>query len=281
VFLPEIKLLPTITGLITMRNRIARTFWLVAALVCAGGAQAQVAPLDDGQLSQVWGQALIELVNTSSMGYDFTRMKLNADISLSANFKDIRLGEYAAARNGPNNGVGAGADIDIATLQLGRNLLGDSESTRVMRVTNPYFEFVYKQGADASTRQVVGMRMGFEGMEGIMGTDIRSLSGSLRADLTTSTGVVNFDSMLAQYMESADGKRWNANGLLSTVGSLKLGDTSGATRDFFLAVQTEALNYPAIAGLTSQQAAAGFWLNLRDRVSGTVGAVPSNLPVAK
>lgn len=264
-----------------MRDRIVRTFWLLASLVWVGGAHAQVAVLDDGQLSQVWGQSLIELVNTSSMGYDFTRMKLNADISLSANFKNIRLGEYAATRNGPNNGVGAGADIDIAALQLGRNLLGDSDATRVMRVTNPYFEFVYKQGADASTRQVVGMRMGFEGMEGIMGTDIRSLSGSLRADLTTSAGVINFDSMLTQFMESADGKRWNANGLLSTVGSLKLGNTSGATRDFFLAVQTESVNYPATAGLTSQQAAAGFWLNLRDRVSGAVGAMSSNLPVPK
>jgi hypothetical protein len=268
-------------GTITMHHWIIRVAGLFVALVCVGGARAQGLALDDGHLSQVWGQAMIELVNTSSLGYDFTRMTLNADVTLSANFKDIRLGEYAAARNGPTNGLGAGADIDIGALQLGRYALGDSESARYVRATNPYFEFVYKQGTTAATREVVGMRVGFEGLQGLVGTQMRALSGSLRADISTTAGMVNFDSMSGATMESADGKRANGNGLLPTVGTFKLGDASGPTRDFFLAVQSQNVTYPSIAGLTSQQAAAGFWLNLRDRVSGVVGAMPSNLAVPK
>ncbi|MDP3655194.1 MAG: hypothetical protein Q8R67_26340 [Rhodoferax sp.] len=224
---------------------------------------------------------MIELVNTSSSGYDFTRMTFNADISLSANLKEVRLGDYAAARNGPNNGVGIGADLDIQSLQFGQNTLTSSESERLVRATNPYFEIVYKQGANAAERQVVGMRMGFEGIDGYLGTQIRALSGTMRADLTSGASVINFDSTNPTFMESADGKRWNANGLLNSIGSLKLGDASGPTRDFFLALQTESVKYPAVAGLAAQQAAAGFWLNLRDRVSGTVGTMPSNLPLPK
>lgn len=264
-----------------MRRQITFLWGLFAALVCAAASHAQPIPLNDGQLSQVWGQSLVEFVNTSSMGYDFTRMTLNADISLSANLKNVRLGDYAAARNGPNNGIGAGADLDIQSLQFGQNTLTSSESDRVVRATNPYFEIVYKQGANAAQRQVVGMRMGFEGIDGYLGTQIRALSGSVRADLTSGAGLINFDSTNPTYMESADGKRWNANGLLNTVGSLKLGDVSGPTRDFFLALQTESVKYPAVAGLAAQQAAAGFWLNLRDRVSGAVAAMPSNLPLPK
>lgn len=264
-----------------MRSWTIQTVGFLVTLSCAAGVHAQAVPMSDGQLSQVWGQALIDLVNTSTSGYDFTRITLNADVSLSANLKNIRLGEYAAARNGPTNGYGAGADIDIQTLQLGQNALGGSESDRYVRATNPYFEIAYKQSANAATREVVGMRMGFEGMDGLLGTQIRALSGTLRADLTSGSGVINFDSTGAAYMESADGKRWNANGLLSTVGSLKLGDASGPTRDFFLGVQTQNLVYPTVAGVSSQQAAAGFWLNLRDRVSGVIGTMPSNLPLQK
>ncbi len=269
-----------------MRRLTVFLLGMLAILGCATGVQAQALRLSDTQLSQVWGQALIELLNTSASGYDFTRMTFNADISLSANMQGIRLGEYAAARNGPANGVGAGADIDIQTLQFGRNpldvpLLGDQDRDRLVRAINPYFEIVYKQATDSATREVVGMRIGFEGIEGYLGTQIRALSGSVRAYLATDTGAILFDSTNPAFMESADGKRWNANGLLSTVGTLKLGDLTGPTRDFFLAVQTEGVNYPAVAGISAQQAAAGFWLNLRDRVSGVVGAMPSNLTLPK
>ena len=73
-----------------MNNRLAfaaKTTALACALA-AGSAHAQskpdLKPLDDAELSGVWGQALLDLTNTSQGGYDFSRITLNADIAMSA-----------------------------------------------------------------------------------------------------------------------------------------------------------------------------------------------------
>ena len=167
-----------------MLNRTTHLFCLIATLLCANGAMAQAVPLDDAELGQVWGQAMLELANTSVAGQDFSRITLNADVGLSANFKEMQLGKYNAATQG------TGYDIDIRALQFGRNpdvvpTGGDAVADRIVRITNPYFEFVYKNSADAATREVIGMRLGFEGISGYLGTQIRSLSGSVKADITS------------------------------------------------------------------------------------------------
>jgi len=64
----------------------------------------------------------------------------------------VRLGEYGyAARNA------TGADIDIGLLRFGRS--DGTEAQRVVNISDPYFEFVYNNTADAATREVVGMRL--------------------------------------------------------------------------------------------------------------------------
>lgn len=258
-----------------MLNRTNHLFCFVAALLSANVAMAQAVPLDDGELGQVWGQAMLELANTSVAGQDFSRITLNADVGFSANFKEMQLGKYAAANNG------TGYDIDIKALQFGRNpdvvpVGGDAVKDRIVKITNPYFEFVYKNGADAANREVIGMRMGFEGISGYLGTQIRSLSGSIKADITSGASVVAFDSGTGTKRSDGTAAGTVNPVLLSTVGEFKLGNTEGATRDFFIGVQSQDVTYPDVAGASSPTAAAGFWLNMRDRVSGTVGDMPAN-----
>jgi hypothetical protein len=239
----------------------------IAALVCATAAHAEPVALDDSQMGGVWGQAMLDLTNASSGGLDFSRITLNADISLSANFKELRLGQYAAAANG------TGADIDIQALQFGRNPLivppgGDANADRVVKITNPYFEFVYNN-ADPVSRQVVGMRLGFGSASGYLGTQIRSISGSLNAAIINADGTAGTPLVV-------NGKRTDAGGVLPTIGQFQLGDATGPTRDFFIGVQSQAVAYTATSGLVSQTAQPGFWLNLTDRVTGTIGDMPAN-----
>lgn len=251
-----------------MIKRTIQLLCSIVALVCANAAHAEPVALDDGQMGGVWGQAMLDLANTSSNGLDFSRITLNADISLSANFKELRLGQYAAAANG------TGADIDIQALQFGRNPLvvppgGDANLDRVVKITNPYFEFVYKNAADPANREVVGMRLGFGGASGYLGTQMRSLSGSLAA------AIVNADGTPGTALDIT-GKRFDAAGVLPTIGQLQLGNLEGPTRDFFIGVQSQDVAYTASGGISSPMAQAGFWLNMRDRVTGTIGDMPAN-----
>ena len=264
--------------------RVRASRWAVRVLTVAGfvlglllalspAARAQGVPLDDATLGNTWGQALITLDNTSLNGFDFTRITLDADIKLSANLTGLRLGEYTwSARNG------TGADIDISTLQFGRS--DGTLAQRTVSITNPYFEFVYT--GSGSSREVVGMRMGFGGISGDVGLTMNAISGSLKID-AGSAGVIDSRN------DTLGGKRWDGTTCtsgssctiaLSQIGGVIAGNADGPSRDFFLSVLKQAVVYPSVnASLgTTDTAMAGFWLNWRDRLAAlnTSGVVPPN-----
>ena len=239
----------------------------------AGGTALAAEPLDDAALSNTWGQALLSLTTTPYQGMDFTRLTLGADISLSANFNGMRLGEYTWSQRNAT-----GADIDIGTLRFGRS--DGSAAQRTVSITDPYFEFV--TSGSGSSQQVVGMRFGFGGISGDVGTTMNVVSGSLLIDAGTAGSIDSRNDTLG-------GKRWDGTTCVSTatctlalsqIGGLHAGNADGGSRDFFLSVQNQAVNYPSlVAGLAAPDAAqAGVWLNWRDRLSAlnTTGVVPPN-----
>lgn len=248
---------------------------LAACFAVALPAHGQGVRLADQDLAEVWGQALLNLTNTSLNGYDFSRITLGADIQLNANFSNVQLGEYSyTARNG------TGADIDIGLLRFGRS--DGTEAQRTVNITDPYFEFVYKNTGDATTREVVGMRLGFGGIQGDLGVQLNSVSGSLLIN----AGAQAIDS----HNDPLGGKRWDgtscAAGLcpiaLSQIGTLTAGDANGASRDFFISVLKQTVQFPTLNAAVgaSDPALAGFWLNWRDRLSASTinQPPPPNLP---
>ncbi len=250
---------------------------LVAALCGAGTAvHAQGVALADSELSNVWGQALLDLTNTSLNGYDFSRITLGADIQLSANLSNVRLGEYSyAARNA------TGADIDLGLFRFGRS--DGTDAQRTVSITDPYFEFVYKNNSDAATREVVGMRLGFGSIKGDLGVQLNAVSGSL---LINGGALGTLDSR----SDTLGGKRWDGGSCgasacpftLAQISTLTAGDASGPSRDFFISVLKQAVQFPGTSAAVgaSDPALAGFWLNWRDRLSATGlnQPVPPNLP---
>ncbi|HJW12934.1 MAG TPA: hypothetical protein VJ598_14155 [Albitalea sp.] len=249
---------------------------LAACLAAALPAHGQGIPMVDQDLSEVWGQALLNLTNTSLNGYDFSRITLGADIQLNANFSNVRLGEYSyAARNA------TGADIDIGLLRFGRS--DGTEAQRTVNISDPYFEFVYKNTGDAATREVVGMRLGFGSIQGDLGVQLNAVSGSL---LINAGAAGSIDS----HNDPLGGKRWDGTGCaaglcpiaLSQIGTLTAGDANGASRDFFISVLKQAVQFPTVNAAVgaSDPALAGFWLNWRDRLSASSinQPPPPNLP---
>lgn len=261
-----------------MSLRFASAACLAAALAAAGvPAHAQGLPLNDEELSEVSGQALLNLTNTSLNGFDFTRITLGADIQLSANLGQLRLGEYGYA---PRNG--SGADIDIGLMRFGRS--DGSEAQRTVAISDPYFEFVYKNVADSATREVIGMRLGFGSIQGDLGVQFNTISGSLMID-AGAAGVIDSRN------DTLGGKRWDGSGcadaaacgiVLSQLGSLTAGDANGPSRDFFISVLRQAVQFPGVNGAlpAPDKALEGFWMNWRDRVSAPAlnQPPPPNLP---
>ena len=220
--------------------------------------------MDDKALSDTWGQALLDLTNTSQNGYDFSRITLNADVSLSATLSGLKLG----TQNGISN-------IDISTLSFGRS--DSADAARTVAITDPYFEWVYSGAVGSANRQVVGMRIGFGGISGDVGLLMNTVSGSLAIN-TGGTTVSTLNGSQGTSLSCGTG----CTIPLNQIGGVTAGDTNGASRDFFLSILKTALVYPTTdatlgAPATSQ---AGFWLNWTDRLKAlnTTGVVPPNLP---
>ena len=89
-----------------------RSLALAAVLLGSGAcAFAQGKPMDDAELSDTWGQALLDLTNTTQGGFEFSRITLNADITMSSSLQRPGAGHQADGMS----------DIDITTLNFGRS----------------------------------------------------------------------------------------------------------------------------------------------------------------
>ena len=75
---------------------------MLACALLVGSAPARAAsqakPLDDAELSGIWGQALLDLTNTTQGGFDFSRITLNADITMSSTLQRPGAGPKRTAR---------------------------------------------------------------------------------------------------------------------------------------------------------------------------------------
>lgn len=260
-----------------MTSKLLRRLALGAALLCGmHAASAQMQPLSEDELSAVNGQGLVTMTNTSLNGFDFSKIALDADITLSANLRNMRLGEYTyAARNG------SGADLDIPLLQFGRS--DGTDAQRVVQISNPYFEFVYKNAADNASREAIGMRFGFESISGDVGLQITTLSGSMKVTGTAADGSTI---VLDSRTDAGGGKRWDGACTapcltLSQLGGVTAGDASGGSRDFWISLLKTSVQFPAASGQPANDTAqAGMWLNWRDKLQAlaTSGVAPPNLP---
>jgi hypothetical protein len=237
----------------------------------AAPACAQGKPMDDQALSDTWGQALIDLTNTSQGGYDFSRITLNADVTMSSSLKGLVLGTHADGTS----------DINISTLNFGRSDLDDAH--RTVAIANPYFEWVYSGTVAGGDRQVVGMRIGFGGITGDVGLAMNSVSGALTINTPAGATPAGPMSGVGPQLTTLSGCGGACTAALNQIGGVTAGNaTDGASRDFFLSILKAAITYPTTPGMAAPPAAAqaGFWMNWTDRLTAlnTTGTVPPNVP---
>ena len=222
--------------------------------------------LSDSELTEVSAQGLVTLNNTSLNGLDFSTITLNAQISLNANLKNVVLGQYTSTINN-----GSGADINIPLLQFGTSAGTTAQQT--VQITDPYIQFVYNNAAGAGQNQVIGMRIGFEGISGNVGLLMSELSGDLQV-ANGSGGTLTSDGY-----RSTNACAGTACIALSQIAGITAGNASGPSRDFWISLLSQPVQFPGQPGMTAPNIAqAGVWLNWTDRLtaSNMTGTVAPN-----
>ncbi|ENU08169.1 MULTISPECIES: hypothetical protein [Acinetobacter] len=138
-------------------------------------AASTLVPMSDSELSATRGQALmsmsyiaptdsanLEKLRDSNSNVGFYKLGLDADLELNANIKKLQLGCGGA------NGAGA-CDIDIDNLSLsGLSDTNDGRASSSAKLTNPFIEFAIKNPNSASTREVAGVRLSAESIQGLL-----------------------------------------------------------------------------------------------------------------
>jgi hypothetical protein len=173
---------------------------LTAAGLCLTQATFadRLTSLDDQQMSEVTGQALLNLNYVAPGGSNpngnmgFYRLGLEAQLELNANIKKLQLG---------CGGVkGTGCDIDIDNIALTGITSSTAQGAGVgtdFKLTNPFIEFAIQNPDSAATRTITGFRLGALSALGIMNigsngdlntladdTGINSLSGDIGVRVT-------------------------------------------------------------------------------------------------
>ncbi len=184
---------------------------LALGSLCFSSAYAgsTLVPMSDAELSATRGQALmsmsyiaptdsanLEKLRDSSSNVGFFKLSLDADIELNTNIRKLQLGCGGA------NGAGAcDIDIDIDNLSLsGLSNTNDGRASSSAKITNPFIEFAIKNPNSTALREVTGLRVSAEAIEGLLtfGTEnsqtkngINSLSGYMEVAQAGGTVKVN------------------------------------------------------------------------------------------
>ncbi|UVE17015.1 hypothetical protein NVV93_15670 [Pseudomonas sp. LS44] len=148
---------------------LGRLIVLLAASLLAVSAQAQLQALEDHELSNITGQAFINLSTESANGINYSRINFGMDVNTQLNINKLELGNYA------RTGETVPADLSINNFALGTVNADDSINPFLIR--NPYLELAYKDS------KVVGVRIGFGEAQGFLSGDINSFTGNLAIDI--------------------------------------------------------------------------------------------------
>ncbi|MCP1602663.1 DUF6160 family protein [Pseudomonas citronellolis] len=145
-----------------------RRLLLASVLLClAGGANAELRALSDSQLSDVTGQAFINLATDAAAGINYTRLNIGATVETQLNMNKLQLGLYDRAGEAANS-----ADISINNFALG-TVNNQTGQINPFTIVDPYVEFAY------DGNKMVGVRIGFNQAKGVLSGDIQSLTGNI------------------------------------------------------------------------------------------------------
>lgn len=135
---------------------------------------AQLIPIDEAELSDMTGQAFINIDRSSSSSVDFTKLTFGLDVKTSLNSDLLELGRYE--RSGE---VAGSSDIRISDFALGK--IDSNGKIIPFEIKDPFIELAFED--NAGKQDLVGVRLGFGGAKGALSGMIESLTGNINVDI--------------------------------------------------------------------------------------------------
>ncbi len=202
---------------------------------------AAMQAMDDQSLSQETGQAAFYTAynapptgltgtGTNAADYGFFTLGLNGTVQLNANIDHLQLG-----CGGVN---GTGCDIDINNLGLSGNpdggsgighyAVGTARAATDAVLTNPFIQLAIKNPTSLSTRQIVGINLGAQQVNGLLTAGIGN-PVSLNGSATTPKGVGINSLSGFMVLAPATGTAYTAAQIISYDGSNTPTPSNGST----------------------------------------------------
>lgn len=154
-------------GIDMLRIKAMKIGVLMALGLCYSNAVSAMAELRDEQLSEITGQALLQMGRTPGEGASsdimFYKAGLDAELELNMNIDKLQLGCTAAAIGGQH------CDIDIDNFSLsGQSWGSEGRPGSSTILTRPFLEFAVKNDSSRTMREVTGIRMSAEQVLGML-----------------------------------------------------------------------------------------------------------------
>lgn len=158
-----------------MQKLLKNSFTLVLSLTVASTTLAELVPVEDSELANFSGQAMIgiddyQVVQDDSSSVDFMRVTLGSTIETNTTIDNLELGTMDRA------GYSAASDIDIDNLRLGHIDPNTGEYVPFV-LKNPYMEFAFAEDGNG-VREAVGIRVGAGESSGSLTANINALTGN-------------------------------------------------------------------------------------------------------
>lgn len=169
--------------MLTIFSKVIFLFILLSPLV-----QAQLVPIDENQLSDMTGQAFINVDYNETADIDFTKYTFGLDIKTHLNADLLELGNY----DDPNEPANS-ADVRIHDFALGS--IDNNGNMVPFKIKDPFIELAFDKSS--GTQDLVGMRLGFGGAQGTLSGELKYLSGNINVKVEGSAAPIRDSNFLA------------------------------------------------------------------------------------
>lgn len=244
----------------------------LCALLSPLAGTAELSIISDEEMSEMVGQAFVTLEKNACGSLSCTKINFGLKIETQVNIKRLELGKYdRTGETGVNPATSGSGFADLAIDNMSLGYIDDSGNIVPAVIENPFFELAFRNDGDPANRELIGVRIGFENVDGWLSNTIETLSGEVNINVSSIVGTFR-----AELVDDIRATQSEVPSLTWLVGAFDLAGyqelpVSNST-GMFISLQKEAVQYTG-GPLTTP----GFFMNLPTPITIDAGQALSGI----